>query len=528
MNNVKILDCTLRDGGYINEFHFGKSTITKIIEKLTEAKIDIVECGFLMSGKKDEDLSLFDSVEAIRPHLGKKDPSILYVAMIAYGDISNEEISPYDGSSVEGIRITFHEHEIDPAFLLGRQLKEKGYKVFMQPVGTMAYTDQDLLQLIEKINLLKPYAFYLVDTLGTMYKNDLLRMFYLVDHNLDNSVAVGFHSHNNLQLSFSNAQELLEVQTRRNIIIDSSVFGMGRGAGNLCTELITRYINDNIHQCYQITPLLEIVDEHLNKIFSVTPWGYSVPYYLAAANGCHPNYSSYLLNKQTLTVKSINTILTRLSPEQRHLFDRRLIHDLYQEFQDREVEDNEIIEQTKKWLDEKEILVLAPGKSLLTCQSKIEQFIEAHHPLVISINFLPKYYEVDGVFVSNLKRFQQLENLEEIGKKINVVVTSNLKTNIGNVVNYSDLIDESHEESDNSGMMCLRFLKKCGVKKIYLAGFDGFSIHNQANYTDESLINRVEREALMKKNDAIFAQIRELGNAVKLLFVTPSLYQEEP
>ena len=93
-------------------------------------------------------------------------------------------------------------------------------------------------------------------------------MFHLLENNLDESISIGFHSHNNLQLSFSNAQELLMVHTKRNIIIDSSVLGMGRGAGNLCTELITHYINENIEGKYDTIPLLEIIDEHLSNIFN--------------------------------------------------------------------------------------------------------------------------------------------------------------------------------------------------------------------------------------------------------------------
>ena len=211
MNRLSILDCTLRDGGYINEFHFGEQAMKSMVEKLSKAAVDIIECGFLKSGAFDKDRSLFGSIDSVKNVIGKKNPNLMYVAMIQYGAISNEEIGEFDGSSIDGIRLTFHEHEIDPSFALAEQLMEKGYKVFMQPVGTMTYTDAALLELIGRVNRLQPYAFYMVDTLGTMYKNDLLRMFYLVDHNLDKKIAVGFHSHNNLQLSFSNAQELMQL-----------------------------------------------------------------------------------------------------------------------------------------------------------------------------------------------------------------------------------------------------------------------------------------------------------------------------
>lgn len=92
---------------------------------------------------------------------------------------------------------------------------------------------------------------------------------------------------------------------------------MGRGAGNLCTELITHYINENIKEKYNIVPLLEIFDEYLSNIFSNIRWGYSMPYYLAAVNNCHPNYSTYLMNKQTISVKSINTILKQILEEKK-------------------------------------------------------------------------------------------------------------------------------------------------------------------------------------------------------------------
>ena len=283
---ISILDCTLRDGGYINDFNFGRKCISEIISSLAQAKIEIIECGFLKSGANDPDKSLFGSVSAIAMHLPDNKDGTMYVAMIAYGDIPIEEIEPYDGTSISGIRLTFHEQDIDRAFDFANRLSDKGYKVFIQPVGTATYTDKALLDLIEKVNTMHPFAFYLVDTLGTMYKNNLLRMFYLVDNNLAPDVRVGFHSHNNLQLSFSNAQELIGLNSKRNIIIDSSVFGMGRGAGNLCTELLTQYINENTCEKYDIIPILEIMDEHILPVYSRKTWGYSAPYYLAAVNGC--------------------------------------------------------------------------------------------------------------------------------------------------------------------------------------------------------------------------------------------------
>ena len=175
------------------------------------------------------------------------------------------------------------------------------------------------MKLIEKINKLEPYAFYIVDTLGSMYRNKLLYMFYLVDSNLNLNIKIGFHAHNNLQLAFSNAQELSRIHTQRTLILDSSVYGMGRGAGNLPTELITQYINENVENRYDTTIVLDIYDENISLIRDKFEWGYSVPYDIAASYVCHPNYAAFLINKQTLVMKNIEEII-KLIPKQERLY----------------------------------------------------------------------------------------------------------------------------------------------------------------------------------------------------------------
>lgn len=524
MNNISILDCTLRDGGYINKFNFGEQAISKIITKLGEACIDIIECGFLITGESDKNKSLFDSVESISKSLIEKRENTIYVAMIAYGDISIQEISSRKENSIDGIRITFHENEIDEAIEFGNELMSKGYLVFMQPVGTAFYTDAELISLVMRINQMQPYAFYLVDTLGTMYKNDILRLFYLVDHNLKKDIAIGYHSHNNLQLAFSNAQELTEIHTNRHIILDSSVFGMGRGAGNLASELITRFINDNIEYKYDVIPLIEIVDEHLGNIFSNTSWGYSVPYYVASTNYCHPNYASYLMDKQTLSVKSINTILQKLPENTRHLYNSELAEDLYKKFQNTCIEDADTLSYVKEKINSKKVVVIAPGKSLESNYEKINAFINEDDSFVISTNFIPDKIKCDLLFISNNKRFKQIGNLDKLHDTIEIVSSSNIYNPNGLQVNYNDLINLSSTESDNAGIMCLKMLKKIGVKEIYLAGFDGFEVDNKENYIDKLILN-VSEESLRLKNEEIKSQIQVLKNSLQIRFITKSKYQ---
>ena len=299
MSDIKILDCTLRDGGYINDWCFGNANIKKIIHNLEDANIDIIECGFIRDVDYDTDTSVYASVDQLAEMIAPKKKDVLYAVMIEYHNHVENRIPQYDGLSADIIRVTFRRNEWAEAKSVVRDLIMKGYKVCVKPVGTVSYDDESLLRLIKDVNDLKPYAFYLVDTLGVMYRHEMRRFYYLIDNNLSRDITLGFHSHNNLQMSFANAQEMIRMARQRNIIVDASCYGMGRGVGNLATELFADYINNNIGQKYSLLPILNIVDSYLMPIYAVQRWGYDLPYFLAATVKCHPNYASYLMSKDT-------------------------------------------------------------------------------------------------------------------------------------------------------------------------------------------------------------------------------------
>lgn len=529
MNRISILDCTLRDGGYINDFRFGKDCITGIISKLVRASIDIIECGFMKSGEDDCDCTLFGSIEAFRRVIGAKNSNTLYVGMIQYGAISPEEISEYDGTSVDGIRITFHEHEINGAFQDAWALMNKGYKVFMQPVGTTTYTERRLLELIEKINELKPFAFYIVDTLGTLYKNDLLRMFYLVDHNLDKQIVLGFHSHNNLQMSFANAQELVQINTPRKIILDSTVYGMGRGAGNLNTELIAQYINANFGLTYTNGEILSIIDDYIKPFQKQYSWGYDVPYYLASISGCHPNYASFLMNMQTLRIQDIYAILGNLDKERAKLYDKDYIYEVYLNFMNHHVDDGQAVQNISKSIAGRKIILLAPGRALRSMKKAIKKLQNSKKFYTISVNFVPKDIHCDMVFVSNMKRFDTVEKLLS-SYKISVVVTSNIMTEqmLGvSIVDYRSYNNEELSIIDNAGLMCINLLVKAGVTDIKLAGFDGFGQNMDQNFCEPSLSVDMEWERIMTMNMATKRKLKQLKRQINIEFISESYYDKK-
>ncbi len=269
MKKIKVLDCTLRDGGYINDWNFKYSNITMMLNYLKESELDVIECGFLSNKKTyDPERSVFDTIDRMKGVLPEDRGDSKYVCMINYGEYNVKDIPDYDGTSVDGIRIAFHKKDLSEALEFFKEISKKGYMTFIQPMITINYSDFELLKLAEAANDIKPYALYIADSFGVMKRNDLLRIFYLLDHNVNRNILLGYHAHNNLQLAYSNAQALVNANTNRERIIDASVFGMGRGAGNLNTELFVQYLNDSLDKKYNGYPLLQIIDKVLNKIGS--------------------------------------------------------------------------------------------------------------------------------------------------------------------------------------------------------------------------------------------------------------------
>jgi 4-hydroxy 2-oxovalerate aldolase len=283
--------------------------------------------------------------------------------MMNYGEYNIEDLPVYDGKSIDGIRIAFHKKDVKESLELCRKIKEKGYKVFVQAMVSLCYTDEEFLALIRNVNEFEPYAFYIVDSFGMMKSKDLTRLFYMVEHNLKESIWIGFHSHNNMQLAYSNAQTLVSVKTNRNLIVDSSIYGMGRGAGNLNTELFIEYLNENCEKNYQLKPLLTIIDDILNGFYQQNCWGYSLPNYISATHNIHPNYAAYLDDKKTLTVESMNEIFDMMDEEKKYSYDKEYIEEVYLKYMTAGKVQEEHKEELVKELKGKKVILVAPGKS---------------------------------------------------------------------------------------------------------------------------------------------------------------------
>lgn len=523
MKKIHILDCTLRDGGYCNQWQFGAANKQKIRNGLASANIDIVECGYLTDKVlPNEDSTRFSSVQAVNQFVSEVNEACVYVVMINYGEFPLERIPNYREGGIQGIRVAFHKKDVDHAMAYCQKLNEKGYKVFVQPMVSLSYSDTEFIQMIEKVNALKPYAFYIVDSFGMMKRKSLLRLFYMVEHNLAEGIWVGFHSHNNLQLAYSNAQSLIEAQTTRNIIIDTSVYGMGRGAGNLNTELFADYLNEYAEKKYIIRPLLQIIDEVLNDFYKINNWGYSLSKYLSATHELHPNYASYLEDKNTLTYEAMDEILSQMDSDKKYTFDKDYIEKIYLRYMEKREGSQKDFEKLKGILHGKRVLLIAPGKSIETEKKRIHAFAMKDDVIPISINFADE--DAEYFFVSNLIRYRELN-----AKHYDCcIVTSNIEADEAFArVQYDKLLSAIQSVQDNAGLMAVKLVILLGKKEVYLAGFDGYSHNAEENYSAYSKMMITKASVVDEMNEGISDILREYGKQIELKFITDSIYEEQ-
>lgn len=531
MNKLKLLDCTLRDGGYINDWEFGHDNLTSVLERLISAGIDIIEVGFLDERRNfDINRSIMPdtaSVEKIYGNIDKKNSMI--VAMIDYGTCSIKNIQPCEKSYLDGIRVIFKKHIMHEAIDFCKQLKELGYKVFTQAVSITSYNDNELLELIRLVNDLNPYAISIVDTYGLLHQDNLMHIFNIMNSNLNSQIALGYHAHNNFQMGYANCIEILNKKVEREVFVDATLYGMGKSAGNTPIELISMYMNEKFGKVYDVNQMLEAIEVNLMDIHNRIPWGYNLFYYISAANKCHPNYVSYLLNKRTLSIRSINEILKGIDSEKKLLYSKDYIETLYLEYQRNECADDDTLRMLREEFSDQSILLIGPGRSIIMDVDKIKNYINIQNPKVISINYIPGIYNPQYLFLTNSKRYAQMATKlsEDKYRTLKIIATSNVTKTNGNfsyVLNYSSLIDTKTEIPDNSLIMLLKVLENTKVKKIALAGFDGYS-ESEMNYFNTNMEYSFAKEKAHYLNNYAKTFLSDYKKRIDVEFITNSYYE---
>ena len=533
MKQYRLLDCTLRDGGYLNDWNFGRDTITTIFERLVSAGVDFIEVGFLNESRG------FDPERTIQPDTksfdavfgGMNKGNTRLVAMIDYGTCALSNLAPCAETCLDGIRVIFKKEKLIPAMAFCKEVKALGYQVFAQLVSITSYDDAELKEAVDLANDVHPYALSMVDSYGLCNAPTLAHYIQIIDGLLDPDICLGYHAHNNFQLGYANAISVLGFGLERDVLVDGTLYGMGKSAGNAPLELLAMDMNLNFGTAYNTAQIQEAISICILDLYHKKPWGYTLFYYIAASNRCHPDYVSFLMNKRTLSVSAVSEILRKIPEEEKLQKNMKLIENLYLEYQKKECDDAEAVSVLRRKLAGKDVLIIGPGRSAQTEREKILTCIETRRPVVIAINYIPVGIPVDYVFLTNARRFLQMssELAKEGEKRVPVIATSNLcgtEDAFDHVVNFCRLIDETEEFPDNSMKMLIRLLAELSCRMVLLAGLDGYSA-DTINYFDANKEYSFVKERADSLNGSAKRFFREISDRIGIGFVTKSFYQEQ-
>ncbi len=285
---IKVCDCTIRDGGLMNSSNFSLETVRNVYKAACASGIDYVELGYRNSKDMfdpaefgpwrfcDEDM-LRQVIEGVDNHKGTK----LAVMQDAHKAVA-EDVLPRDESVIDMIRIATYVKDVDKAIHLANSAHAKGYETTINIMSVSNVNDRELDEALQQIeNETKVIAVYIVDSFGAMYSEDVD---YMVKkfHSILKTKELGIHCHNQQQLGYANT---IEAVIRDVNYVDSTLYGFGRAAGNCPTELIVGFLKN---PKYNIRPLLEVIGTDIMPIRETMHWGYSIPYMISGMLNLHP------------------------------------------------------------------------------------------------------------------------------------------------------------------------------------------------------------------------------------------------
>jgi 4-hydroxy 2-oxovalerate aldolase len=495
---METLDCTLRDGGYYTDWDFDKDLVDSYIENTNNLPLDFLEIGYRsppLKGYQGEYFYLPDYVVDVFVEKSNKQLAILLnekdITATDVGSLLNSIIG-----KVTLIRIAVAPENIRRALGLVQEIKKLGFLVALNVMYMSKWHEIDgfydnLRRFDQKIDY-----FYMVDSYGGVFSNDVESIFRQVVMELPN-VRIGFHGHNNLELALSNTLKAIELGID---IVDSTILGMGRGSGNLKTELLLVVLKTRGHLDVDLAPLSNIVLV-FDKLLQKYNWGATLPYMIAGAISIP---QKNVMEWVTIRDYPINSIIQKMKNISAGL------------------DDNEQFETFRSLLDYSQVLLVGGGESSVKHKRAIAEYCETNPDTAIvhsSSKYIELYkdYSNDQYLVLLGNEGGRLEpKLAYINQDLKFVlppyprfmgtyVPQAIKSNCYEIGVLTDNLELTRTS------LALEFIKSLGVSRVYLTGYDGY------NSADISL----KELALFNENEAIFTAY---SKSFTIESLTPTAY----
>lgn len=283
---IKVLDCTIRDGGLMNKHDFEPRFVREVYKAVSEAGIDYMEIGYknskrLFSAKEFGKWKFCDD-EDIRKVIEGIQSKTKISVMVDVDRVDVEDIPEKKDSPVDMIRVAAYVKDVDKAIYLANHFADKGYETTVNIMAISRALDNELSECLDQLEKeSKAQIVYIVDSFGSLYQ-ETTEFLVKKAKSILKTKEVGMHAHNNQQLAFGNTIEAIIHNAN---YVDGSVFGLGRAAGNCPTELILGFLKN---PKYDIRPILDVISKEFIPLQKKIEWGYFIPYAITGILDEHP------------------------------------------------------------------------------------------------------------------------------------------------------------------------------------------------------------------------------------------------
>jgi len=291
---IKVLDCTIRDGGLINKHDFDHRFVREVYKALSAAGVDYIEVGYKNSRKlfspSEYGAWKFCDDEDIQKVIKGIESKAKISVMVDVGRVDLEDVKPASESPVDMFRVASYVKDIDKAIQMANHFADKGYETTINIMAISRDQGKELEEALEQIEKeSKINALYIVDSFGALYQETTERLVKLF-RNIVKRAEIGFHGHNNQQLAFGNTIEAIIHDAN---YLDGTVYGIGRAAGNCPLELLVGFLKN---PKFDLRPILDLISKEFIPLRKKIEWGYIIPYAISGMMNEHPRAAMALRN----------------------------------------------------------------------------------------------------------------------------------------------------------------------------------------------------------------------------------------